>query len=72
MTTEDASKDQLLNEIRRLHDELEKVPSYQEMNDHGEVYTHTLVCLVRGMIQLSRWIRLTSKPNSQVKRRTVS
>jgi hypothetical protein len=36
MTTEDASKDQLLNEIRRLHDELEKVPSYQEMNDHGE------------------------------------
>ena len=45
MTTEDASKDQLLNEIHRLHDELEKVPSYQEMNDHGEysVYTYSRV-----------------------------
>ena len=45
MTTEDASKDQLLNEIRRLHDELGKVPSYQEMNDHGEysVYTYSRV-----------------------------
>ncbi|MDB9233669.1 homing endonuclease associated repeat-containing protein [Halorubrum ezzemoulense] len=45
MTTEDASKDQLLNEIRRLHDELEKVPSYQEMNEHGgySVYTYSRV-----------------------------
>ncbi|TKX71206.1 MULTISPECIES: homing endonuclease associated repeat-containing protein [Halorubrum] len=34
MTTEDASKNQLLNGIRRLHEVLEKVPPYQEMNDH--------------------------------------
>lgn len=39
---EDISEEQLIAKIHRLHDELEKVPSYQEMNDHGEysVYTY--------------------------------
>ena len=36
MITERVSKYQIFNEIRQLHDETEKVPSYQEMNDRGE------------------------------------
>jgi hypothetical protein len=42
---EDASERQLLAEIHRLRDELGKVPSFQEMNDHGKysVYTYSRV-----------------------------
>ena len=68
---EDISEEQLIAEIHRLHDELEKVPSYQEMNDH-RIYTHTLVCLVRGMRRLSRRDTVHLQTNSQIKRRTVS
>lgn len=40
---EGISKEQLLAEITRLRDELNKLPSFQEMNEHGEysVYTYT-------------------------------
>lgn len=39
---EDISEEQLIDEIHRLHDNLEKVPSYQEITTTESIaYTHT-------------------------------
>ncbi len=45
MSEESVSEAELINELHRLYTELSKVPSFQEMNDHGKysVYTYSRV-----------------------------
>jgi peptidoglycan/xylan/chitin deacetylase (PgdA/CDA1 family) len=60
---EDISEEQLIAEIHRLHDELKKVSSYQEMNDHGEYSVYTYSRVFGSWNEAVESARYSSRPN---------